>query len=99
MLAGFWTGGTGCSIETLAELMGDTPATTFNHYGREWGQHYQAPLWAAIGAGKISTRTTKKARSANGLKKDESPGRRESVPAKESQRRTKSGKRLLTAHG
>ena len=22
----------------------------FDHYGREWGQHYQEPLWAAIGA-------------------------------------------------
>ena len=56
-------------LRTLAELMGDTPATTFNHYGREWGQHYQAPLWAAIGAGKPSPRTTEKATySAWGLK-------------------------------
>lgn len=52
MLAGYWNGGVGCSIETLAELMGDTPKVAFDHYGREWGRHYQEPLWAAIGAGK-----------------------------------------------
>ena len=49
MLSGYWNGGVGCSIETLAELMGDTPKVVFDHYGREWGQHYQEPLWAAIG--------------------------------------------------
>jgi len=51
MLSGFWNGGVGCSIEVLAELMGDTPKVAFDHYGREWGQHYQEPLWAAIGGG------------------------------------------------
>lgn len=51
MLSGYWTGGAGCSIETLAELIGDTPKVAFDHYGREWGQHYQDPLWAAIGVG------------------------------------------------
>lgn len=51
MLSGYWNGGKGCSIETLAELMGDTPKVAFDHYGREWGQHYQEPLWAAIGEG------------------------------------------------
>ena len=49
MLAGFWNEGVGCSIETLAELMGDTPKVAFDHYGREWGQNYQEPLWTAIG--------------------------------------------------
>ena len=49
MLAGYWNDGAGCSIEVLAELMGDTPKVAFDHYGREWGQHFQAPLWAAIG--------------------------------------------------
>lgn len=49
MLAGFWTDGNGCSIEVLAELMGDTPKVAFDHYGKEWGQHFQDPLWAAIG--------------------------------------------------
>jgi integrase len=49
MLSGYWNEGAGCSIETLAELLGDTPKTAFDHYGREWGQHYQEPLWAAIG--------------------------------------------------
>jgi integrase len=51
MLAGYWNGGTGCSIEVLAELMGDTPKVAFDHYGREWGQHFQEPLWEAIGVG------------------------------------------------
>lgn len=49
MLSGHWNDGVGCSIETLAELMGDTPKVVFDHYGREWGQHYQDPLWKAIG--------------------------------------------------
>ncbi len=49
MLAGYWTDGVGCSIEVLAELMGDSPKVAFDHYGRAWGQHYQEPLWAAIG--------------------------------------------------
>jgi integrase len=52
MLSGYWNGGVGCSIETLAELIGDTPKVAFDHYGRQWGQHYQEPLWAAIGGGK-----------------------------------------------
>ena len=51
MLSGYWNGGVGCSIETLAELIGDTPKVAFNHYGNEWGQHYQDPLWAALGQG------------------------------------------------
>jgi len=50
MLSGHWNGGRGCSIETLAELMGNTPKVAFDHYGREWGQFFQDPLWAAIGA-------------------------------------------------
>lgn len=49
MLAGYWNAGAGCSIETLAHLLGDTPKVAFDHYGREWGQHYQEPLWLAIG--------------------------------------------------
>jgi len=49
MLSGYWNGGVGCSIETLAELIGDTPKVAFDHYGKEWGQHYQEPLWAAVG--------------------------------------------------
>lgn len=49
MLAGYWNDSEGCSIEVLAELMGDTPKVAFDHYGKEWGQHYQEPLWRAIG--------------------------------------------------
>jgi len=49
MLSGYWSEGTGCSIETLAEMMGDTPKVAFDHYGKEWGQNYQDPLWAAVG--------------------------------------------------
>jgi len=52
MLSGYWNGRVGCSIEILAELMGNTPKVAFDHYGREWGQHYRDPLWAAIGVGK-----------------------------------------------
>lgn len=37
MLSGYWTGGVGCSIERLAELIGDTPKVAFDHYGKEWG--------------------------------------------------------------
>jgi len=55
MLSGFWNHGVGCSIETLAELIGDTPKVAFDHYGKEWGQHYQEPLWAAIGVGPKTT--------------------------------------------
>jgi integrase len=49
MLSGYWNRGVGCSIETLAELIGDTPKVAYDHYGKEWGQHYQEPLWAAVG--------------------------------------------------
>jgi integrase len=51
MLSGYWNSGAGCSIETLAELMGDTPAVTYAHYGRESAQSHHNPLWAAIGVG------------------------------------------------
>lgn len=51
LLAGYWNHGAGCTIETLAELLGNTPQVAFAHYGREWGQHFQDPLWAAIGQG------------------------------------------------
>lgn len=48
MLSGYWNDGSGCSIEVLAELIGDTPKVAFDHYGREWARHYQEPLWAAL---------------------------------------------------
>ena len=51
MLSGYWNRGVGCSIEVLAELIGDTPKVAFDHYGKEWGQYYQDPLWAAVGLG------------------------------------------------
>lgn len=63
MLSGYWTAGVGCSIETLAELIGDTPKVAFDHYGREWGQHYQDPLWNAIG--ERQGRPSKDVRTAN----------------------------------
>ncbi|MBW3598411.1 MAG: tyrosine-type recombinase/integrase [Planctomycetes bacterium] len=78
MLSGYWTDGVGCSIETLAELIGDTPKVAFDHYGKEWGQHYQDPLWAAIGAGSArkgrsgSSRTSKKRAGSNGAKRGKS---------------------------
>lgn len=49
MLSGYWNNGVGCTVETLAELICDTPKVAFDHYGKEWGQHYQDTLWAAIG--------------------------------------------------
>jgi integrase len=60
MLSGYWNGGAGCSIEVLAELMGNTPKVAFDHYGKQWGQQYQEPLWAAIGE---STATQKASNS------------------------------------
>ncbi len=56
MLSGFWNGGVGCSIETLAELIGDTPTVAYQHYGKEWSKSYAEPLWAAIGV-KAKTKT------------------------------------------
>jgi hypothetical protein len=38
-------------VETLAELIGDTPKVAFDHYGKQWSERYQEPLWAAIGVG------------------------------------------------
>ena len=64
MLSGYWNGGAGCSIETLAELIGDTPKVAFDHYGKEWGQHYQEPLWAAIGIERKAGRATARAKAA-----------------------------------
>ncbi len=64
MLSGYWNNGVGCSIETLAELIGDTPAVAYQHYGKEWALSYQEPLWAAIGVGKKSKQPNKKATPA-----------------------------------
>ncbi len=78
MLSGYWNDGAGCSIETLAELIGDTPKVAFDHYGKEWGQHYQEPLWVAIGVGTKSKRTstaTKAARRQNPTTKDRLSGK------------------------
>ena len=69
MLSGYWNGGLGCSIETLAELIGDTPKVAFDHYGREWGQHYQEPLWAAVGSpGRRQGKTPARQRKRSGRK-------------------------------
>lgn len=62
MLSGYWNNHAGCSIETLAELMGDTPKVAYDHYGKEWGQHYQEPLWAAVGGSKQVTKPKVKAK-------------------------------------
>ncbi|MCB9875738.1 MAG: hypothetical protein H6821_16330 [Planctomycetaceae bacterium] len=90
MLSGYWTDGVGCSIETLAELIGDTPKVAFDHYGREWGQHYQEPLWNAIGEGK----SRKRSPTAKQLAKDKaaaSPGKskRETADKGSTRSRTK----------
>jgi hypothetical protein len=70
MLSGYWNKGVGCSIETLAELIGDTPKVAYDHYGKEWSKSYADPLWAAIGGGqktatKPSAAVSKKSRSAS----------------------------------
>jgi len=75
MLSGYWNGGQGCSIETLAELIGDTPKVAFDHYGKEWGQHYQDPLWAAIGV-------PKKSPASHGTEAGKPPTARRSADAK-----------------
>ena len=72
MLSGYWNGGVGCSIEVLAELIGDTPKVAFDHYGKEWGQYYQEPLWAAVGLGppgQAPEKARKAARSGGRKKK------------------------------
>jgi hypothetical protein len=74
MLSGYWTNGVGCSIETLAELIGDTPKVAFEHYGREWGQHYQDPLWNAIGEGMPKQRDVDRQQSTPA--DDKSPSKR-----------------------
>ena len=63
MLSGYWNNNVGCSIETLAELIGDTPKVAFDHYGKEWGQHYQEPLWSAIGLASKTKTVSKKKKS------------------------------------
>jgi len=85
MLSGYWTGGVGCTIETLAELIGDTPKVAFDHYGREWGQHYQDPLWAAIGEDSTPAAAAEKAKR-----------KRRAVPKPKSARRTASKAGLKT---
>ncbi len=64
MLSGYWNDGKGCSIETLAELIGDTPKVAFDHYGKEWGRHYQEPLWNAIGESKTASKAPTKKKAA-----------------------------------
>ena len=87
MLSGYWNGGVGCSIETLAELIGDTPKVAFEHYGKEWGQHYQDPLWAAIGAGE----------KGNNIQTPSKPSKERSKASREpvSSRTGKKDKRLM----
>ena len=65
MLSGYWSDGKGCTIETLAELIGDTPKVAFDHYGKEWGQHYQDPLWAAIGEDAKPSSKSKRGRASS----------------------------------
>ncbi len=98
MLSGYWTDGVGCSIETLAELIGDTPKVAFDHYGREWGQHYQEPLWAAIGggakgkSGRSSTGTSKKAATSRAKGRSGSAKRKKPSTKKTAKRRGRSSK-------
>ncbi|MCG6157274.1 tyrosine-type recombinase/integrase [Rubinisphaera margarita] len=88
MLSGFWNGGVGASIETVAELIGDTPATTFRHYGREWAQHYQEPLWQAIGDSAARSSSSSPQKSTKQTK----PGKRSPIPGKSTKCRRSSSK-------
>ena len=76
MLSGYWTNGVGCSIEVLAELIGDTPKVAYDHYGKEWGQYYQEPLWSAVGLAKPAEKARDKA------KKSRSQGKNRRRPGK-----------------
>lgn len=76
MLSGYWNGGAGCSIETLAELMGDTPKVAFDHYGKEWGQNYQEPLWAAIGMQRQSSDRPSAGKGSKKRSGNKAPGER-----------------------
>jgi len=75
MLSGYWNNGVGCSIEILAELIGDTPKVAYDHYGKEWGQYYQEPLWAAVGMGMKRSR-----RAAQTTSKKPTAGKRRARP-------------------
>lgn len=91
MLSGYWNDGVGCSIETLAELMGDTPKVAFDHYGKEWGQHYQEPLWAAIGETANSPRRKQDNRSTP--KKNVKPAQNASSSGRKKKHATKGVRR------
>jgi integrase len=69
MLSGYWNGGVGCSIETLAELIGDTPKVAYDHYGKEWSKSYAEPLWAAIGFGTKTKSAPTKAKRSGAVRK------------------------------
>ena len=89
MLSGYWSDGKGCTIETLAELIGDTPKVAFDHYGKEWGQHYQDPLWAAIGEGTKPSSKSKRGRtpSRKSNSSGSSRGQRKKRTAKRAKRK------------
>jgi hypothetical protein len=94
MLSGYWTEGVGCSIETLAELIGDTPKVAFEHYGREWGQHYQDPLWNAIGEERESrNKDTSKSQSKSRQQQDEKTRSNAKSTARKNPSRATSSKR------
>lgn len=102
MLAGYWTNGVGCSIETIAELIGDTPKVAFDHYGREWGQHFQDPLWAAIGTFEPGTsakrpKASRTKPTTGEQQSNRAPSNKNSKPTKRSQSSKRPRKSLQTA--
>jgi integrase len=88
MLSGYWNNHQGCSIETLAELIGDTPKVAYDHYGREWGQHYQEPLWAAI-VGAPPAESTAASKHSQRARKPRSAGSRPAAKRPTSRRSPK----------
>lgn len=64
MLSGYWNNSVGCSIMTLAELIGDTPKVAFDHHGKEWALDYQD--WPGNSAQRPHSSATLDKRSVNG---------------------------------
>ncbi len=57
MLSGYWNGGRGCSIETLAELIGGHAEGGVLPLRQRMGPALPDPLWAAIGVATVRTRS------------------------------------------
>jgi hypothetical protein len=59
----------------------------FDHYGKEWGQHYQDPLWAALGVPKQNGEQQMQGDRANAA------GKKRAKPKGKAQARTAQARR------